>query len=82
MRFALDVVFLDRQGYAVKIVRDLTPWRIAVAPCARSVVEMAAGSLEQVHLAVGDHPFLSTDTASVPEGDQAATRRVVAAAIG
>ena len=31
MRFAIDVVFVDRQGYAVKIVRDLPPWRIAIA---------------------------------------------------
>ncbi len=23
MRFAIDVVFVDRQGYAVKVVRDL-----------------------------------------------------------
>ena len=27
----IDVVFVDRQGYAVKIVRNLRPWRIAIA---------------------------------------------------
>ena len=31
MRFAIDVVFVDRQGFAVKIVRNLRPWRIALA---------------------------------------------------
>ncbi len=46
MRFAIDIVFVDRQGYAVKIVRNLGPWRIAVAPRAHAVVEMAAGQLE------------------------------------
>jgi uncharacterized membrane protein (UPF0127 family) len=77
MRFAIDVVFLDREGYAVKIVRDLTPWRIAVAPRAHSVVEMAAGSFAHVDLAVGDRLFLSTDTVNVPEADQVARRRVM-----
>lgn len=81
MRFAIDVVFVDRQGYTVKIVRDLAPWRIAVAPRAHAVVEMAAGSLEHVDLSVGDRLFLSTDTSSVPEADQVARRRVMAAAI-
>jgi uncharacterized membrane protein (UPF0127 family) len=61
----------------VKIVRDLAPWRIAVAPRAHSVVEMAAGSFAHVDLAVGDRLFLSTDTLNVPEADQAARRRVM-----
>jgi hypothetical protein len=82
MRFPIDVVFIDRQGYAVKIVRNLPAWRIAVAPRARAVVEMAAGSLDHVDLAIGDRLFLSTDTAAVPEAEQAGRRRVVAAAHG
>ena len=35
MRFPIDVVFVDRQGFAVKIVRNLQPWRIALAAGAR-----------------------------------------------
>jgi uncharacterized membrane protein (UPF0127 family) len=80
MRFAIDVVFLDRQGYAVKIVRNLVPWRIAAAPRGRVVVEMAAGSLANVDLSVGDRLFLTTDASSVPEADQAARRRAMATA--
>jgi len=80
MRFAIDVVFLDREGYAVKIVRDLVPWRIAAAPRGRVVVEMAAGSLANVDLSVGDRLFLSPATHSAPEADQAARRRAVATA--
>jgi uncharacterized membrane protein (UPF0127 family) len=80
MRFAIDVVFLDREGYAVKIVRDLVPWRIAVAPRAHSVVEMAAGSLEHLDLSVGDRLFLSTETSCVPEAVQAGRRRAMATA--
>ena len=78
MRFAIDVVFLDRQGYAVKIVPNLMPWRIAVAPRAHAVVEMAAGSLEQVDLLIGDRLFLSTDTSCAPEVVQAGRRRAMA----
>jgi len=80
MRFALDVVFLDREGYAVKIVRNLVPWRIAVAPRAHVVVEMAAGSFEHLDLSVGDRLFLSTATSCVPEAVQAGRRRAMASA--
>jgi len=82
MRFAIDVVFLDRQGYAVKIVRNLVPWRIAIAPRAHAVVEMAAGSLEHVDLSVGDRLFLSTDAGALPEAEEAGRRRVAAAVHG
>ena len=73
-------MFVDRHGYAVKIVRDLAPWRIAGAPRARVVVEMAAGSLAQLDLSVGDRLFLTTDASSVPEADQVARRRAMASA--
>jgi uncharacterized membrane protein (UPF0127 family) len=53
MRFAIDVIFIDRAGYAVKIVREVAPWRIAAAFGAHAVVEMAAGSLAG-ELVVGD----------------------------
>jgi uncharacterized protein len=80
MRFPIDVVFVDRQGYAVKIVRNLPAWRIAVAPRAHAVVEMAAGSLAGVDLSVGDRLFLSTDTCCAPEAVQAGRRRAMATA--
>ena len=51
MRFAIDVVFIDR---AVKIVREVPPWRIAAAFGAHAVVEMTAGSLAAGELLVGD----------------------------
>jgi uncharacterized membrane protein (UPF0127 family) len=54
MRFAIDLVFLDRDGCAVKVLADVPPWRIALALRAYAVVEMAAGSLRRVDVAVGD----------------------------
>jgi len=66
MRFAIDVVFVDRKGYAIKIVRNLGAWRIAVAPRAHAVVELAAGSLAEVDLAIGDRLLLSPDPCVAP----------------
>jgi uncharacterized membrane protein (UPF0127 family) len=58
MRFPIDVVFVDRDGRAVKIVRDLQPWRIAVSRRAHAVVELAAGCLQEV--LVGDRLCLAS----------------------
>ena len=60
MRFPIDVVFLDRDGCAVKLVSDLVPWRIAAATRAHSVVELAAGSLRRHAITVGDRLSVRT----------------------
>ena len=59
MRFAIDVVFVDRQGYAVKVVRALRPWRIAAAAGARAVVELPAGTLRFGDVLPGDRLYLT-----------------------
>jgi uncharacterized membrane protein (UPF0127 family) len=64
MRFAIDVVFVDRQGYAVKVVRDLRPWRIALASGARAVIEMPAGSLRWGEVLPGDRLYLTPASAT------------------
>lgn len=64
MRFAIDVVFVDRQGYAVKVVQDLRPWRIALATGARAVIEMAAGSLRRGQVVPGDRLYLTSAAAA------------------
>lgn len=58
MRFSIDVIFLDRQGQALRILRNLGPWRIALALRARSVIELPAGSLAGVDLVPGDRVTL------------------------
>ena len=59
MRFAIDVVFVDRRGCAVKIVRDLGPWRISLSAGARAVIEMPAGSLCRGQVLPGDRLYLA-----------------------
>ena len=58
MRFAIDVLFLDRDGVVVRIVTNLEPGRIALARRARSVVELAAGALATRDVSVGDRLYL------------------------
>jgi len=58
MRFDIDAVFVDDDGRAVKVVREMAPWRIAVDPTAHAVVEMAAGSLRERTVDIGDRLYL------------------------
>ena len=53
MRYAIDVLFLDRELRVLRITRGLQPWKAGWAPPGtRSVVELPAGGAEGV--AVGD----------------------------
>lgn len=64
MRFPIDVVFLDRHGCAVRVVRRLRPWRIAVAGRARAAIELEAGGLGDDAVVVGDRLYLTPLDAS------------------
>ena len=58
MRFPIDVVFVDRDGRALRIVRELAPWRIAVARRAHAAIELPAGCLRARDVRVGDELYL------------------------
>lgn len=47
MRYAIDVVFLDRAGTVVRVVEALDPMRMALCWGARATVELAAGECER-----------------------------------
>jgi uncharacterized membrane protein (UPF0127 family) len=53
MRFAIDVVFLDRTRTIVKIVPSLRPWRVAMARRAKTTLELSAGSAASLGLQPG-----------------------------
>jgi hypothetical protein len=59
MRFAIDVIYLNKQDEVVKLVRNLAPWRFSAARGAHSVIELAAGGLAGVALQPGDRLLLS-----------------------
>ena len=54
MRFAIDAVYLDKQGRILKITRHLRPW-LGLSACwhAHSVLEMTAGQADALGLRVG-----------------------------
>jgi uncharacterized membrane protein (UPF0127 family) len=54
MKFAIDVVFLDKNKRVVKIASRLKPWRVAGSFRARSVLELPAGTAERSGTQVGD----------------------------
>jgi uncharacterized membrane protein (UPF0127 family) len=58
MRCPIDVLFVDKEGYAVRLVHGLRPWRMTASPGAYAVIELAAGVLERGGVAVGDRLIL------------------------
>ena len=54
MRFAIDVLFIDRGGRVLKRALGLRPGRIAGTLTAFAALEFAAGSPEVAWTAVGD----------------------------
>jgi uncharacterized protein len=55
MRFAIDVVFLNRAGKVIRINHNLRPWRISsVVWRAHRALEIAAGSAARSQTEVGD----------------------------
>ncbi len=59
MRFAIDAVFLDRDGVVLRIAAGLRPWRMASRRGAHAVLEVAAGECGRRGVAVGDRLELS-----------------------
>ena len=54
MRFAIDVLFVRRDGTVVKVCRSIPPWRMAAALWAYAVIELPAGTLAAHDARVGD----------------------------
>lgn len=66
MRFAIDVVYVDREERVVKLVSDLKPWRFTAARGARSAYELPAGTIARVGVEVGDQLVLEPANVEVP----------------
>ncbi len=54
MRFAIDVVFLDREGRVVDVRSAVRPWRAARKRGAKAVLELRAGEARRRGIEVGD----------------------------
>ena len=54
MRFAIDVIFVGREGEVLKVAKGVPPWRTAAARGARAVVELPAGEAGRRGIRAGD----------------------------
>ncbi|HTB97235.1 MAG TPA: DUF192 domain-containing protein [Terracidiphilus sp.] len=54
MKFALDLIYLDRERRIRKIRRNVPPWRLSGCLTAHSVLELAAGSIDEAMAQPGD----------------------------
>jgi uncharacterized protein len=55
MRFAIDVIYLDRENVVVHLEEDLRPWRLApVRLRATSILELPGNTLSSTRTAIGD----------------------------
>jgi hypothetical protein len=68
MRFAIDVVFVDGSGTVRKIVRHMTPGRMAFSPMASMAIECASGALPTDGLRVGDRLYLAPAPSAAGRG--------------
>src|SRR5579883_1571501 len=64
MKFAIDVIYLDRARRVRKVVRNVRPWRFSVCLRAHSVLELPAGTVHEAMCRAGD--ILSF---TLPSGD-------------
>jgi uncharacterized protein len=54
MQFAIDALFVRRNGVVVKVRRNIPPWRAVAALWAYAVIELPAGTLAADDARVGD----------------------------
>ena len=61
MRFAIDVMFVDREGQVLRTKTSIRPWRLAFTFRAFAVVELAAGELIRAKIQRGDRLLLARE---------------------
>lgn len=53
MKYAIDVVYIDKQGFIKKIVHNLKPWRFSASKNAATAIELLSGEARRKHLLTG-----------------------------
>ena len=54
MRFPIDAVFLDENGFVIAIRHELRPWRTAARRTGHAVLELASGEAKRRNIQPGD----------------------------
>jgi len=58
MKFAIDLVYLDRQHRVRSVVRALVPWRMSMCLAAHSILELPPGTIDRTRTEKGDQLVL------------------------
>lgn len=58
MRFPIDVLFVARDGRALRVLHAVKPWRAVASMRAHAAIELAAGVLAQHRVVAGDRIVL------------------------
>jgi len=54
MKFAIDVLYLNKKKKVLKIRRNMVPWRVSACLRAHSVLELPTGMAEETRTQPGD----------------------------
>jgi uncharacterized membrane protein (UPF0127 family) len=54
MKFAIDLIYLDRKRHVRRTVRALAPWRFSCCLPAHSVLELPPGTIDRTNTQKGD----------------------------
>lgn len=54
MKYALDLVYIDKNNKVRGLVSNIKPWRMSLCLRAKAVMELAAGSLQYIDVQPGD----------------------------
>jgi uncharacterized protein len=58
MTYALDILYLDKVGIILKIIKNMKPYRISYCTPSSAVLEFVAGESERLNLQVGNQLFI------------------------
>ena len=61
MKFALDVIYIDRKLRVKKVVPNLKPWGMSICLLAHSVLELPVGTIDRTGTAKGDELEIRED---------------------
>jgi uncharacterized protein len=54
MKFALDLIYIDRKRRVKAVVRNVRPWRFSMCLPAHSVLELPVGTIDRTETQIGD----------------------------
>lgn len=54
MKFAIDLVYVDKNQKVRKVRRAVPPWRLSACLTAHSIIELPAGTIERTGTQAGD----------------------------